>query len=839
MTRNRILVAILAIGLLCINAWASAITPEQAVTFARTWRTLQSRTSREKGNPSVRTVRGNADRTLFHAVNMPEGGFVIIAGDTDLGSVVAFSDTGTFEDKEGTPLYDILVADMSGRISNADGYSKRPKSVGEDGLETLSDIRVAPITQAKWSQGTFGLGNAFNLYTPNNAPCGCVATAFITVMRHWCEPKTAVAPMTKMCWIGSSKTERQMIGGTYDWDMMPLEQSYDTTDEERAAIGKLAYDMSLAMHTWYGNTASAAYGELAAKALATDFGYANVQIYDNYSANLDSKNILSSKEYRNAILASLDAGMPVVVGIAVPSVVEHEVVIDGYGYTGSGSLFCHLNCGWTGQADLWYNIIAVGVVDPYFFNVIEDVSYNIHPTVTGDVISGRVLTESGLPVPGVTVKMVKSGSKVEEETVTNDKGMFSFRFTGMGTFNLSASDSTYGSALRKVVVDAASEDTQYDFDEDSYNLLLGADRNHKKLNLGVVANRWGEDLVLKEGGYTEPPFTADNAAVFDGCVLSGDDIKGTIQVKAAKVKKGESKLTASLVLTDKTKKLSYRGVMDVETGLATLSCKGEEDIEIRLGETQLVGEMSKSGRQITGVRNLFSSKDKKEVAQAESLLAPHIGTLNAVGDGTVLAITVAKKGKVKVAGTYNGQKVSVSVQAYVDADGNIYAPVVVAKKNVSLSFLLTLSDAGASIIGLGDEIKVGKQGKLGANPTFKLPDGAFSFVSGVREELLPYEEPITVVKGKWTMPKGAKVTYKNGQVTLAPAKKGGPIENPSALTLSYKEKDGTFKGSFKVYAIQSGKLKKLSASVTGVLVDGVGYGSALINKVGSCSVTIE
>lgn len=839
MKRNRIFVAVLAIGLSCVHAWASSITPEQAATFAKTWRSMRPRTFREKGNPSVRTVRGNADRTLFHAVNMPEGGFVIIAGDTSLDPIVAFSDTGTFEDKEGTPLYDILVADMSDRISSIDKYSKRPKFIGEDGLETLSDIRVAPITQAKWTQNSFGLASdyAFNLYTPNNSPCGCVATAFITVMRHWCEPKTAVAPMTKMCWVGGYKTELQMMGGTYDWDMMPLEQSYDTTDDERAAIGKLAYDMSLAMHTWYNTNASGAYGELAADALAKDFGYKNVQIYDNQQYPLDSKSIEKSKEYRNAILASLDAGMPVIVSIANPHAAEHQAVIDGYGYNDSGTLFCHLNCGWAGQADLWYNIIAVGVVDPFFFTLIEDVSYNIHPTVAGDVISGRVLTESGLPVPGVTVKMMKSGSKVEEETVTNDKGIFSFRFTGKGTFTLSASDSTLGSALRKVVVDAASENTEYDFDEDTYNLFVVADRNHKKLGLGVVANRWGEDLVLKEGGYTEPPFTAENAAVFDGCVVAGSDIKGTIQVKAAKVKNGESKLTASLMLTDRAKKLSYSGMMDVDTGLATLSCKGEENIEVRLGETQLFGEMSK-GRTITGARNLFSSKDKGEVALADSLLAPHIGTLNVVGDDIVLAITVAKKGKVKVAGTYKGQKVSVSVQAYVDANGYIYTPVVVTKK-VTLAFLLTLSNEGSSIVGLGDNIKVGKQGKLGANPTFTLPEHAFSSVPGVIKDLLPYNEPITVVKGKWTMPKAAKVAYKNGEVTLSPAKKDGPIENPSALTLSYKEKDGSFKGSFKVYVIQSGKLKKLSASVTGVLVDGVGYGSALINTVGSCSVTIE
>ena len=57
-------------------------------------------------------------------------------------------------------------------------------------------------------------------------------------------------------------------------------------------------------------------------------------------------------------------------------------------------------------------------------------------------------------------------------------------------------------------------------------------------------------------------------------------------------------------------------------------------------------------------------------------------------------------------------------------------------------------------------------------------------------------------------------------------------------------KKGTFKGSFKVYALEgagkSTKLKKYSFNVTGVVVDGAGYGVATCKKPSvSWSVTVE
>lgn len=68
--------------------------------------------------------------------------------------------------------------------------------------------------------------------------------------------------------------------------------------------------------------------------------------------------------------------------------------------------------------------------------------------------------------------------------------------------------------------------------------------------------------------------------------------------------------------------------------------------------------------------------------------------------------------------------------------------------------------------------------------------------------------------------------------------------NLSGLKLTYTPKKGTFNGSFKVYALEGAgkatKLKKYTVKVTGIVVDGVGYGEATCKRpAASWSVTVK
>ena len=166
-------------------------------------------------------------------------------------------------------------------------------------------------------------------------------------------------------------------------------------------------------------------------------------------------------------------------------------------------------------------------------------------------------------------------------------------------------------------------------------------------------------------------------------------------------------------------------------------------------------------------------------------------------------------------------------------------PLTVAVPKSNLSFVLWLSGDGvtAEAEGLGDDVLVGRAGSLASGAAFYVPtdDELWDKIPGdVYAEYLPDGVPVTQKGSKWTLPKAGKITMKKGKVDDS---KAG--DNPSGLKLTYKSKDGTFKGSFKVYSENKGKLKATTVNVTGFLLDGVGYGTATIKGKGSVTVTIE
>lgn len=126
-------------------------------------------------------------------------------------------------------------------------------------------------------------------------------------------------------------------------------------------------------------------------------------------------------------------------------------------------------------------------------------------------------------------------------------------------------------------------------------------------------------------------------------------------------------------------------------------------------------------------------------------------------------------------------------------------------------------------------------------------DDLSMFDGTVISRLLPYEEIAEVSGGKWKFAKAASVKWaKLKKGTVAPeifdedSGKGLVVDetkgktNLSGMKLTYTPKKGTFKGSFKVYVLEgtgkATKLKKYTVKVSGVVVDGVGYGIATCKK---------
>ena len=122
-----------------------------------------------------------------------------------------------------------------------------------------------------------------------------------------------------------------------------------------------------------------------------------------------------------------------------------------------------------------------------------------------------------------------------------------------------------------------------------------------------------------------------------------------------------------------------------------------------------------------------------------------------------------------------------------------------------------------------------------AAPRMRLVSCDFAPGGDVQTQLLPLEgEPVVLNGLRWTFGKAANVRYVRNKDQAYTLQVNGTT-NLSGLKCSYTDKTGLFKGSFKIYVLVPAsngkqKLKKYTAKVAGVVVDGAGYGQASVQR---------
>ena len=340
------------------------------------------------------------------------------------------------------------------------------------------------------------------------------------------------------------------------------------------------------------------------------------------------------------------------------------------------------------------------------------------------------------------------------------------------------------------------------------------------------------------------------ASVYDGCLYDRTTgaLMGTIQVKVGKAKldKKTQAFAASVKATvtgmdgkKKTLKAADKGKAAISSdGPTTIALSGGEACEVILGAEGMTGFYGSYA--IDGARNFFTSKDKVEQGAANSVLARWIGPVNVVWSGGSASVSIGKKGKAKATVTLaDGTKATASGQLLV-GEKWLCVPVAATKK-AKLAFILWLPRDGGGVVveGLPADAVAGRPGAFKPGAKFRVSKTAalWSRIPGrVLADYLPDGTPVAANGAKWTLPKAGKVAYLRGTADIDETKL---LDNPAALKLSYKAKDGSFKGSFKVYAEVDGRLKATTVKVAGVMVDGVCHGTATVKKIGYAAIAIE
>jgi len=145
-------------------------------------------------------------------------GFVIVSADDLVEPIIGFADDGTYEPSPENPLGALVTNDLNGRMAAVHRTFRLQAIVGEAPFTdtqkkwsffislaetseggfslmwrpSIPDVRVAPLVRSKWGQQQACVSDCYNYYTPNNHPCGCVATVMAQLMRFYKHPTTGI-----------------------------------------------------------------------------------------------------------------------------------------------------------------------------------------------------------------------------------------------------------------------------------------------------------------------------------------------------------------------------------------------------------------------------------------------------------------------------------------------------------------------------------------------------------------------------------------------------------------------------------------------------------------------
>jgi hypothetical protein len=466
----------------CAAVWAKTVTPQTARHLVNGWLAGQASPMVSLLGSEVEDVATFTDsnsQPAYYAVNLRPRGFVIVPADDLVEPIVCFSPEGSFTSSGHDPLYALVSRDIPARVNLARSAQATQLAAGSAQMQAavrnsgekaqskwnrilsessylvsathksgVSDVRVSPLLTSKWGQTIDIDGNdaLYNYYTPGfsvgdwrNYPCGCVATAMAQYMRFWQFPVDGVGTASFPITFNGNATTRHLRGGNggggpYNWNLMPLVPGRNTTDAQRKAIGSLTYDAGVSAKMDYESYASGANMSDAAIALVYTFGYYNAICGYNDYYDIGT-NIIAM------VNPNLDSGNPVILGID-GSDGGHAVVADGYGYQQT-TMYHHLNMGWYGRNDLWYNLPNIDA-PLSSFDVVDSVIYNIYISGTGEIISGRVIAaDSKTPLVGAAVTAVRDGGSTYQ-TTTNSKGIYAFtQVPPYSTYTVSAARPGY------------------------------------------------------------------------------------------------------------------------------------------------------------------------------------------------------------------------------------------------------------------------------------------------------------------------------------------------------------------------------------------------------------
>ena len=255
-------------------------------------------------------------------------GFVIVAGDDTVDSILGYCDNGSFDEDSIPENMRSWLASMETEIRwmrehpHGDALSTIPRRTPK--------AAIRPLLKTKWDQGS-----PYNLLCPGNSFTGCVATAMAQIMKYHQWPDSTLTAVPGTIAYGDTIDTLPVIA--FDWEAM--KNTYRGDDPDGRAVAELMLYAGCSVSMNYSPSGSGAYSENVPGALVRYFGY-------DRGVKLEYRSDYSIAEWDDMMYNELANNRPIYYSGASMTV-GHAFVCDGYD---GGGLY-HINWGWSGRFD--------------------------------------------------------------------------------------------------------------------------------------------------------------------------------------------------------------------------------------------------------------------------------------------------------------------------------------------------------------------------------------------------------------------------------------------------------------------------------------------------------
>lgn len=322
-------------------AHAKDISPMEAVKIARRVVTL----SDDCAAKALAQSRMATPTPPYYIYNDARGqGFVIVAGDDEMGEILAYSRENTLDTLTANPCVRLL---LEGYRQTYEVIKEGRATIKGSNRSALYTKTVEPLLKSKWGQS-----HPFNAKT-GYPYSGCVATAVAQMMYYYQWPAQGKGSNEYLVKYYNTMASADFSQSRYDWANMLPDYRYPitATQKQEDAVALLMSDVGIASFMQYTPAASGTQGLFAYQALQKHF---------DYTAAYITKAIEGPSRFAEILRQELLNGCPVYLdGRPAGSGSGHAWVTDGFDQNG---LF-HMNFGWEGQGDAYYSLTNLNVTE--------------------------------------------------------------------------------------------------------------------------------------------------------------------------------------------------------------------------------------------------------------------------------------------------------------------------------------------------------------------------------------------------------------------------------------------------------------------------------------------